>query len=72
MVTWLQIQFFLVIGMDLRVTKLVTNGYIGYKGFKAVQAVSFSVQKGSKLKLIPYDPKKRIKQDQRVQNIKMN
>ena len=31
MVTWLQIQFFLVIGMGLRVTKLVTNGYIGYK-----------------------------------------
>lgn len=31
MVTWLQIQFFSVIGIGLRVTKLVTNGYIGYK-----------------------------------------
>ena len=45
MVTWLQIQFYLVIGIGLRVTKLVTNGYIGYKGIKAVQ-------KGQKLKMI--------------------
>lgn len=30
MVTWLQIHFFSVIGMDLAVTKSVTNGYIGY------------------------------------------
>ena len=35
-VTWLQIQFLLVIGMDLRVTNLVTNGYIGYKLFIAI------------------------------------
>jgi len=45
MVTWLQIQFFSVIGMSLRVTALVTIGYIGYKGFKGVQRVSVSVQK---------------------------
>ena len=50
MVTWLQIQFFLVIGMDLGVTKLVTNGYIGYKGSKGVQRVSFSVQKVQNIK----------------------
>ena len=31
MVTWLQIEFFPVIGMGLGVTNLVTNGYIGYK-----------------------------------------
>jgi len=45
MVTWLQIEFFSVIRMGLGVTKTVTNGYNGYKRFKAVQAVSFSVQK---------------------------
>ena len=41
MVTWLQIEFSSVIGMSLGVTKLVTNGYNGYKRFKAVHAVSF-------------------------------
>ena len=60
MVTWLQIHFFSVIGMGLRVTELVTNGYIGYKGSKGVQrgfkGYLFG-SKGSKLKLIPYVPK---------------
>ena len=32
MVTWLQIVNFPVVGMSLGVTKLVTNGYNGYKG----------------------------------------
>jgi len=36
MVTWLQIPFFLVVGIGFDVTETVTNGYIGYKPFIAI------------------------------------
>ena len=37
MVTWLQTNFFLVIGMGLSVTNTVTKWLHGYKGIKRVQ-----------------------------------